>query len=542
VTLLQLRGLSGPSWAIHSVDLSNGHWVLLVENADVAQQVARQLVGLSASRKGNVSLNGKAPYRNPATRAICSSVLTRETHAFANKIDDIARALSNFVGIDVDAETMLRPLGLQHLSQRTTTSLSPSERLQLALALSMAHKGANFVVYCEPLGALSATQCQAFHQHVAEIASRSCVLSITSSMHDARQLGGPHARLTRNDWLWVDTNVSLTPLIRLIVEGVGLRRVMTELAVNDSVMRLGLDVRRPDCESLEIVAQAGSNVAGAVLGVARQQKAKITRLLTEQGYENSVKGSPPIVHHDSSLARGSALGSWTGLWASFRAGLTLQWRVVVATLSSAVGIVLLLGEPVLAGAFAKAQIRTDRAWAVQESLAFLISYLGPVWSLLVCRALCADSVLGGTIEPFARFGANRRVLSATRGALVALVSAILGGISAALVVLMLRGACRAALEEMGTAMWISALGGAAYGSILAALSEARRTWLLWIFVVADFALGGTSLGVSAPFPHAHLRNLLGAASAIDVSQQASCIFLGLLFPLAIGLITWRTDP
>ena len=542
MTLLQLRALSGPSWAIHSVDLSNGHWVLLVEDVDVAQQVARQLVGLSTPRKGNVSLNGKAPCRNPATRAICSSVLTRETLSFANRVDDIAHTLSNFVEIDVDAESMLRPLGLQHLSQRTTASLSSSERLQLALALSMAHKGAKLVVYCEPLGALSATQSQAFHQHVAKIASRSCVLSITSSMHDARQLGGPHARLTRNDWLWVDTNASPTPLIRLIVEGVGLRRVVTELAVNDSVMRLGIDVRRPDCESLEIVARAGSNVAGAVLGVARQQEAKITRLLTEQGYENSVKGSPPSVPHDSSLARGSVRESWTGLWASFRAGLTLQWHVLVATLSSVVGIVLLLGEPVLAGAFAKAQIRTDRAWAVQESLAFLISYLGPVWSLLVCRALCADSVLGGTIEPLARFGANRRVLSATRGALVALVSAILGGISAALVVLTLRGVCRTALEEMGTAMWISALGGAAYGGILSALSEARRAWLLWIFVLTDFALGGTSLGVSAPFPHAHLRNLLGAASAIDLSQQVSCIFLGLLLPLAIGLITWRTDP
>jgi ABC-type taurine transport system ATPase subunit len=542
VTLLQLRELSGPSWTIRSVDLINGHWVLLTENSEVAQDVARQLIGLSAPRKGTVSLNGSAPCRNPATRAICSSLLAHETLSFVNQVDEIAPSLSNIAKIVVNTESMLRPLGLQHLSGRTIASLSSSERQQLALALSMAQTRAQLVVYCEPLGALSASQCRAFHEHVAGLARRSCVLSITSSMHDARQLGGPHARLTRNDWRWADTNASVAPLVRLIVEGVGLRRIMAKLAIGDSVMRLGIDVRRPGCESLEVVALAHCDIAREVLKIARQEQAKITRVLTEEGYADSGEVAPTSAHHDSSLAQSSVHGNHAGLGASFRASLTLQWHVLSTTLISVAGIVLLLGEPVLASAFAKVQIGTDSAWAVQESLVFLATCLVPIWSLLVCRALYAQAALGGVIEPLARLGANRRVLSATRWALVALVCAALGGVSAVPVVLLSRGASRAALLEMGTSMWIAALGGAVYGGILTALSDARRTWLLWGFVVADFALGGTSLGMSAPFPHAHLRNLLGSASAIDVSQQVSCIFLGVLLLLAIGLTQWRTDP
>jgi hypothetical protein len=120
-------------------------------------------------------------------------------------------------------------------------------------------------------------------------------------------------------------------------------------------------------------------------------------------------------------------------------------------------------------------------------------------------------------------------------ALMSLACAAVTSASAAFAVLKTAGAFG---SDLWISAWVVAVGTSAYVALFGALTVCvRRTWVPWAFLLADLTLGGTALGLSAMFPHAHLLNLIGAPGVIDLAPRTSLALLGALIVLAFGL-TW----
>ncbi len=216
--------------------------------------------------------------------------------------------------------------------------------------------------------------------------------------------------------------------------------------------------------------------------------------------------------------------------------------MVGRALATLTGCVALFAEPTAAAAYAELQRPNAGNWASYESLVFLGTVLVPVESLVLCRAMCANSLLSGAIENLERRGINRRLLALNPLLAVALLSGVLGAISAVLAVICSTGGWPTP-SELAQSAWIVGLSGLAYGAIIGLLSKTKnsRLWL-WVFVVFDFLLGGTTRAISLPFPRLHVHNLLGSTSLIDIPQRDSCIVLVVLALLAAGLTILSTDP
>jgi hypothetical protein len=406
----------------------------------------------------------------------------------------------------------------------------------------MAQAEVDLAVYCEPLLLLSAGQCPAYHQHVARLSQDSCVLSITASEHDALELGGPHAHVTRQGWHWVDANLGASGSSCLHVEGMRLCPVVAQVVATPSVTRLQINKSPTGHDQIEIVTPANAGVVLELIKAVRAQRAAITRIFTTADHETAsespahVEPAAPHEHRPRSSAAGSR----------FEGSLRCAWRTVYPEASQVLrrprGIGLLLGQPLLAALYVLTQGHRNPNAAVQESLEFVATLLVPLGALYLSRFMFATGARDGSRGTLARYGANRRAVVAVYWLSLVLLGAVGGAGTAVTTLLAARGCHGLALAELGTAAWIVALGGSVYVGFLQCLSTAPRGWLLWAFLLFDYVLGAANLGVSAIFPHAHLMNLLGANSGPLMPQQASCIFLGALLALALGLTLWRTDP
>jgi hypothetical protein len=451
----------------------------------------------------------------------------------------IPRAIEGppFLGVPSDTQESLALLGLEQLTDLTVASISPGERRQVAFAIAMARKSVELSVYCEPRLDLSTVQRSTLQVHMTELAVRSCVLCITSSLHDARQLGGPHARLTRSDWDWLDTGENSTPTFHLVVEGTGLRPVAADLIVHASVVTMSLHNCGDDNQLLQVHVRILNDITTQIARVARRVHARVTRLYVDEsdGHVCS-KANPYRTSYDTPRSRSVPRSSQH--CNLVRIALSRQCHLLATALASTAGAALVLGEPAVAGIYTALQLQLDALGAVQKSLSFLITGVVPLGSLLAARLLSGGPRLGNLIDPLTRIGVNRRCLVSISWILASLFSAVIAGASAALVMLTTRNT---AWSELGIAVWIAACGGATYTGIFAALVRLRRTWVQWSFLVADYILGGEALGISSLFPHAHLLNLLGAPWAQELRQPVSFIFLGALLVLAFGLTLLRTE-
>lgn len=147
------------------------------------------------------------------------------------------------------------------------------------------------------------------------------------------------------------------------------------------------------------------------------------------------------------------------------------------------------------------------------------------------------------LNNLARFGLNRRLL---------LIGALaMGGLCASAVALALSlealGLAASSTQPWGAELvalgWISVLGALAYvilfglGASLGSKGQGRF-WLL----ILDWILGQGSGILAAPWPRAHLRNLLGGAPVLEMSQSAAGMSLGLLVLLYFGVLCRRTSP
>jgi hypothetical protein len=139
---------------------------------------------------------------------------------------------------------------------------------------------------------------------------------------------------------------------------------------------------------------------------------------------------------------------------------------------------------------------------------------------LVGRA-CGARSLREAVLPLARHGLDRRPLVLGLAVAPAALAAAFAAFSGVAVVLLTRG-----LHDAMTSLWIGAVSGCAYVAMFVAASAfgrhgRGRVWLL----AADFLLGAGSSLLALPWPKGHVRNLLGGAPVLEMSQFAALIVL-----------------
>jgi energy-coupling factor transporter ATP-binding protein EcfA2 len=535
LTDLQIKDVRELSWAINQVRLTEGQWVLLVDNLQIVDELARRLTGVCSPSKGTILLNGKSPDRSPSTRATCTSVFMSEPGTLGTTVSEaLARLAPCFVA--QKAESSLMQFGLEHLAHRKFESLSDSERRQVTYAMQMGRKPIELAVYCEPCLDLTGAQFASLQAHMNELAPHTCVVCITASLHDARQLGGPHAQLTRGGWMWVTAGAGKGTVTRVLVEGTGLRPIAAQLALSDEVRDLRLQLDDGESQSLQVYANAADDVMTLIARVARQNHASVTRVSRD---ESLVLAPSPEYQIDQAQPTEGVISSPSQDCNLVRIAWARQRELLGKALLGWTGALLVLGAPAITAIYAVIRREIDPAGALRDTLTFLITYIVPLGSLLGVRTLGAESALGGSLEPLSRFGANRRILVSTNLALIGLTCAAVAAASACVAVLLTSGM---AWAELGVCAWIAALGAATYAAIFLLITQLRlrRTWVQWAYFVADISLGGSVLALSALFPHAHLLNLLGLPWPLDVAQWASFLCLGSLLFLAFGLTLIRT--
>ena len=535
LTVIQLQGVGGRTFKGANAELSTGLWVVLADGDAVGAEFTRLIAGLDRPRYGRLLINGYPPRLYPAVRHRVASLLLNEPFSLAKRADQLVAEQAELQGISLAPIEILRQLELQGLAERPTPSLTPGEARQIATALALAHDGAIVGVYCEPLMALSDAQVALFQQCVCELADHACILCVTSSLHDARLLGGPHARLTTQGWsAFADGSVRAGRDVYL--EGPALSGLAAAIAARVGVTRICLQTAQQGPDTLEIAGAPEALTSHNVVSIARQTGTSITRMRSNVAVagerdESSFRVATDERQEGVPFAR-------RRLDELVRAVLR-QIRVAARAFASLAGCTALFVEPALATVYAELQRSRTGSWASYEALTFLATVLVPIESLLLGHLMIANQP--DAVEGMARYGTNRRFLAISRLLIVSAMNGALAAISAVVALSAASSGWSApTIGDLVQAFWIVGLGGMVYGAIVGAFGRAS-IWR-WAFVVADFLMGGTSRAISLPFPRAHIHNLLGAASAIDLPQRESCIILGMLLLLAIGLTAVRTDP
>jgi hypothetical protein len=157
---------------------------------------------------------------------------------------------------------------------------------------------------------------------------------------------------------------------------------------------------------------------------------------------------------------------------------------------------------------------------------------------LVGRA-CAGSSLREALFPLTRHGLDRRPLTFGFTLAPALLAMGFGGVASLFVVLLTRGfSDPRLLTDAAMSIWIGLISGAAYVAAFTGASAVGRrgqgrTWLL----VADFLLGAGDSFLAFPWPKGHVRNLLGGASVLELSQLGALLAL---LGTSFAFLCWGT--
>ncbi|MEO8903360.1 MAG: hypothetical protein ABI627_17710 [Polyangiaceae bacterium] len=176
--------------------------------------------------------------------------------------------------------------------------------------------------------------------------------------------------------------------------------------------------------------------------------------------------------------------------------------------------------------------RAEHAGALDDLLAVPVFGLAlPVLAYLVSERVCGGQRLDRSVESVARHGADRR--AAVLGLLLA--SAVFTALIALLLTLTAVFTAHGAGSlwfDLRSSAGIAVLGGVVYALWFGAASllgkrGGGRKWAL----IADFILGAGNSALAAPYPRAHLRNLLGGEPVLEISQAHAWLAL-----LAIGVV------
>ena len=156
----------------------------------------------------------------------------------------------------------------------------------------------------------------------------------------------------------------------------------------------------------------------------------------------------------------------------------------------------------------------------------------PLLCYFLVTRVCDARGLREAVLPLARHGLDRRQLVVGLALAPALVAAAFAAFSAVAVVLVTRGLHDPSwLRDAATSLWIGAVSGAAYVAMFvgaSALGQRGRGRIL--LLAADFLLGAGGSFLALPWPKGHVRNLLGGAPVLEMSQFAALlVMLGMSF-------------
>jgi hypothetical protein len=168
----------------------------------------------------------------------------------------------------------------------------------------------------------------------------------------------------------------------------------------------------------------------------------------------------------------------------------------------------------------------------------------PVLAYLVSERVCDGQRLDRSVDSVARYGADRR-------------HAVLGLLLAAALATALGGACLVLIAMLGahslgdaslafdvrSSIGIALVSGFAYALCFgaAALLGKRGGGRKWALIV-DFSVGTGASVFAALCPRSHVRNLLGGAPALDLSQRSAWFALIALGIACLGAsFVWTTE-
>jgi len=156
----------------------------------------------------------------------------------------------------------------------------------------------------------------------------------------------------------------------------------------------------------------------------------------------------------------------------------------------------------------------------------------PLFCYFVVTRACAASSVQAAAFPLARHGMNRSGLMLGLLLPASALGVAFAAASGIAVVTLTRGASDPAwVRDSLASVWIGGVAACAYSAaFLGASAFGRRgqgrLWLLG----ADFLLGAGSSFLALPWPKGHVRNLLGGAPVLELSQAAALgVLLGTSF-------------
>lgn len=151
----------------------------------------------------------------------------------------------------------------------------------------------------------------------------------------------------------------------------------------------------------------------------------------------------------------------------------------------------------------------------------------PLLAYFVVQRACAGLGLRAAVNPLARHGLSRHGLVLGLSIVPALIMAAFAAVSGVAVVALTRDfGDPLLLRDITACLWIGLVSGLAYsvafvGASAYGLQGQGRIWLL----AADFLLGSGSSLLAAPWPKGHVRNLLGGAPVLQLSQLSALLLL-----------------
>jgi hypothetical protein len=183
----------------------------------------------------------------------------------------------------------------------------------------------------------------------------------------------------------------------------------------------------------------------------------------------------------------------------------------------------------------------ERAFAVDRALTGVVFGLSlPLYCFALAELVTSRQTLFDAVGPLSRHGLPRPELAQGMLGSTLALSALGGLVFGLLAVVITRGPSDPLLgRDLLATSWIGPLAGAAYAGLFALGSTFRRG-RLW-FLLGDWLLGAGTGFLALPWPRGHVRNLLGYAPVLDLSQAAAALALALLALLG-SLVASRRLP
>jgi hypothetical protein len=167
----------------------------------------------------------------------------------------------------------------------------------------------------------------------------------------------------------------------------------------------------------------------------------------------------------------------------------------------------------------------------------------PLLTLFAVHRTCRGERLDRCFSDLALIGADRRLMACGQALVTITAATSLGLLLGVFTVTLARNLNDGAfLHDLGASATVGALAGAGYacwftlGSRFGGRGRGRTA-----FFLLDWVLGSSSSALALPLPRGHVRNLLGGAPVLELSQVSAGVVLGALIFFSL-LLAIRSIP